>query len=443
MEPKRPVVVLHGYSDHAASFEKLAGFLKENGFNVIQIWLSEYKSMNDEITIQDLGEAMGQALARENIATTKHSFDLICHSTGGLVVRAYLKHYFYGKPELCPIKHLLMLAPANFGSPLAKLGKSMLGRLTKGWDWDHVFETGTEILSSLELASPISWRLAEHDLFDSRNAIFRKSNVYTTILVGSDAYDGLKSIGHENGSDGTVRVSTANLNASAFALKFSESGDPQIEEVRKYYDPIAFGVLFKKNHTSIIHPEGGDPELGRLIIASLTIGTDEDYDQHVKDLAEVTELTFARGIKDKDEEIQERYHDYQTLVTRVHDQYGNWINDYFLEFFQETDSAEDETMQKMHKEVLEKVTKNETNASHRSFHFDLTDLERLLLQHNKQVDMSISVAALSDRIKYKNPERFAVLATQKKTYLKSHETLFLDIQVNRTQSKEMFKFIEG
>lgn len=443
MEQKRPVIILHGYSDHATSFEKLANYLKANGFNVIPIWLSDYKSMNDEITIQDLGEAMGRALAKENIPVERHSFDLICHSTGGLVVRAYLQHYFYGKPNLCPIKHLVMLAPANFGSPLATLGKSMLGRLTKGWDWDHFFETGKEILSSLELASPISWRLAERDLFDLDNAIFKKCNLYTTILIGSDAYDGKESIMHENGSDGTVRVSTANLNANAYRLKFSELGQPIIEEIKRCYNPIAFGVLFKKNHGSIIHPEGGDPELGELIISSLSIESDDVYDQHVRELSKITDTTFTKGINESEDKVKERYHNYQTVVTRVHDQFGNWIGDYFLEFFQESDSPEDETMQTMHKEVLEKVTKNETNPSYRSFHFDLTDLDRLILQNNKQVDMSISVAALSRRIFYRNPKGFAALTTKIKTFFKPHEVLLLDIQVNRAQSDDVFQFIKG
>lgn len=444
MERKRPVVILHGYSDNYTSFEPLANFLKAHGFNIIPIWLSDYKSMNDEITIQDLGEAMGQALARENIPTERHSFDLICHSTGGLVVRAYLQHYFSGKPNLCPIKHLVMLAPANFGSPLAVLGKSMLGRLLKGWDWDHFFQTGKAILSSLELASPISWQLAERDLFDPVNAVFKKSNLYTTILIGSDAYDGKASIMHENGSDGTVRVSTANLNASAYKLKFSETGRPEIVEMERCYDPIAFGVLFKKNHGSIVHPEDGDSELGELIISSLSIESDAEYERHIRALREITDTTFARGMAEKEDKVKARYHSYQTVVTRVHDQFGNWITDYFLEFFQESDSSEDETMQTIHKEVLEKVTKNEINQSYRSFHFDLTDLERLILQNNKQADMSISVANLSERIGYKNPaSSFMVLAAKNKTFLKPYETLLLDIQVDRVQSEEVFKFIEG
>ena len=130
---KRPVIILHGYSGEPEHFESLAGFLKKKGFKVVDIWLGEYESMTDELTIQDLGQAMGKALKKKKISLARHSFDVIVHSTGGLVVRQFLIHYFLGSPEACPIRHLVMLAPAHFGSPLAIAGKSVFGRLKNGW----------------------------------------------------------------------------------------------------------------------------------------------------------------------------------------------------------------------------------------------------------------------------------------------------------------------
>lgn len=245
---KRPVLILHGWSDESNSFEPLSTFLKNNGFRVIDIWLADYISMKDEITIQDIGQAMGNAIKSNGISEKKHSFDVVVHSTGGLIVRQYLIHYFRERPERCPIKHLVMLAPANFGSPLAGKGKSLLGRLIKGRKWDGLFQTGTQVLNALKLASPISWHMAELDLFNPKNKIFSPKNIYTTVLIGTDSYQGLSSIIHENGSDGTVRVSTANLNATYLKLKFTNKDSfPKVEEVPLSYDPIAFGVLFGHN----------------------------------------------------------------------------------------------------------------------------------------------------------------------------------------------------
>jgi triacylglycerol esterase/lipase EstA (alpha/beta hydrolase family) len=160
----RPLIILHGWSDTSKSFQRLAVWLKNNGFNVVEIFLGDYWSMNDEVTLFDLGYAFQFALRRNNLPTARHSFDLIVHSTGGLVAREYLRQVCVDPvtgardPSRAPVMHLCMLAPANFGSPLSTLGKSVLGRLFKGWNWDHLFETGQKVLDALELASPYSYQ---------------------------------------------------------------------------------------------------------------------------------------------------------------------------------------------------------------------------------------------------------------------------------------------
>jgi triacylglycerol esterase/lipase EstA (alpha/beta hydrolase family) len=116
-----PIVILHGWSDSSASFKDLAQWLKQNGFNVVDIYLGDYLSMNDEITLFDLAAAFGRALKNHNIPQNRFSFDAIVHSTGGLVMREYLRQVCAGDPSKTPVKHLCMLSPANFGSPLARL----------------------------------------------------------------------------------------------------------------------------------------------------------------------------------------------------------------------------------------------------------------------------------------------------------------------------------
>src|SRR5262249_54716048 len=159
-------------------------------------------------TLFDLGAAFQRALSRNGIPTQRHSFDLVVHSTGALVAREYLRQVCVDPsagrrdPSRSPVLHLCMLAPANFGSPLSTLGKSKLGRLFKGWDWNHLFETGQGVLDALELASPYSYQLALDDLFDPSFRIFAPENTFTTVIVGTIPYpDALRSSRHENGSD--------------------------------------------------------------------------------------------------------------------------------------------------------------------------------------------------------------------------------------------------
>jgi pimeloyl-ACP methyl ester carboxylesterase len=439
---KRPVVILHGYSDKSESFRPLATFLKAHGFKVVDVWLADYKSMNNEISVQDLGQAMGAALKAKKIKEDPHSFDVVVHSTGGLVIRAYLANYFYGKPDACPVRHLLMLAPANFGSPLARLGKSMIGRLIKGWSWDHFLETGTRVLEALELGSAYTWQLAHQDLFDSKNPLFRMDHLYTTILTGSSPYDGMASIAHENGSDGTVRVSTANLNARSFRLNFPAPDQVDLVENQRFYDPIAFGVLYDQNHSSICNPSGtAQKELGNLVLRGLRISGHDEYLEHLEDLKKITARTFARGQKSTNEKSQSQYHEYQTLVTHAHDQFREGIADYFLEFFQEEKDKQDKVMQAVHNQILEKVTAYSKDSSYRSLLFDITDMQRMIFDKNHEIDMSIAVAAKSERIFYQNPTHaYEVFASEPDCPLiQPNSTVLLDIEVKRLQSEDVFR----
>jgi len=435
---KLPVLILHGWSGNSSSLKPLSDFLKKKEFEIIDIWLADYLSMNDEITIQDLGQAMGKALEANNISDNPKSFDVIVHSTGGLVIRQYLYHYFLGRADKCPVNRLVMLAPANFGSPLAHMGKSMIGRLFHGWDWNHLLQTGTRILDALELASPISWQIAEQDLFNPAHQIFRSSNLFTTVLVGTDSYTGLAASFHENGSDGTVRASTANLNASYIKLVFNFPKGLEIMKQDCCYDPIAFGVLFNKNHSTITDP-ASDQVLADLLIKSLSIESVGQYEDHIKSLAQLTDETFAKGLNDPTRE--KKYHQYQHVVARVHDQFGEEIPDYFLEFFQDKNDIEDKVMQKVQSEILEKVWPYSKDNCYRSFFFDMTDMKKYILDQGQRVDMSISAAALSERISYHDPQDcLPVVFPGDETLLKPNTTLFLDIELPRLQSDEVFKF---
>lgn len=76
------------------------------------------------------------------------------HSAGVPVLRDWLTHHF--DLASTPVKHLLILAPANFDSPLTHKGCSFIGRVLKGWN-RFVGQTGTQVLKGLGLGSSYSW----------------------------------------------------------------------------------------------------------------------------------------------------------------------------------------------------------------------------------------------------------------------------------------------
>jgi hypothetical protein len=64
--------------------------------------------------------------------------------------------------RLTCLKHLVALAPATFGSPLARQGRSWLGAVFKGSHHlgPDFLAAGDAILDGLALASPYTWDLA-------------------------------------------------------------------------------------------------------------------------------------------------------------------------------------------------------------------------------------------------------------------------------------------
>jgi pimeloyl-ACP methyl ester carboxylesterase len=435
-----PVIIIHGWSDDSDSFIPLGQWLTANGFQVVDIHLGNYLSMNDDLTMFDLGLAFIRALDANKIPQTRHSFDVIVHSTGGLVIREYLRQVCDGNPANTPVCRLLMLSPANFGSPLATVGKSVMGRLVKGWGWDHLWQTGQQILNALELASPYSWALAEADLFDPSFNIFDPNNVMVTVFAGTAAYDNaLRRTLHENGSDGTVRASTANLNAHFLKLSFENPDQPTLKIVPRNCPAMAFAV-FNRDHTAIHDP--ADPRQAddwkRLVLQSLSINPG-DYAKHTIDCSKMAALTFAAGANSPNPDW---YHQYQHVVFRVKDQFGQPIPDYIVEFYQENGDDADKVFEKVHTDILKKVTANSTDASYRSFLFDTDDLHAYLINVKAEIDMSLTAADISERVGYQNPKGgIGIFSPANQQYIFPNEPVLVDVVLNRDPSQDVFRLL--
>ncbi len=416
------VAIVHGWSDTSQSFHELRDFLAANGYRATQIWLTDYVSMADEVRIEDVAKRM-HAVIEAALAEGRLTkpFDLIVHSTGGLVAREWLSRY-YPDGTSAPVKRLLMLAPANFGSKLASMGKSMLGRVIKGWD--NWFQTGAEMLTALELASAYQWNLARRDLLDAGGGgptPYGGDKVRPFVIVGSRGYrDGLHEIVNENGSDGTVRPAAANLNAIGMTIDFSQSGAPKVAGwgwragVR-----FPFAVLPDRDHTLIHQPateSGAHGELsGRLatlILDALGCETAERYAEMANEWDALSEepqrlsesadaLAAAFNGKPPDPEA---LHQYLQIVLYVRDDQGRPVDDYFLEFFS-PDQAGDAEVVYFHSKVLDDVHVNGTAASRRCLFIDRSDLMKgfygMIADPAKRVvAVSLSAAELGPNVRY-------------------------------------------
>ena len=108
---------------------------------------------------------------------------------------------------------------------MAQFGRSRVGRLKA---WFHGMEPGREILNWLEPGSPESWKLNLVWIQNGGDRIGRRG-LLPFVLAGQTIdrkmYDPIVPLTAESGSDGVVRVSSANLNARYLRL---EQGAPRL-----------------------------------------------------------------------------------------------------------------------------------------------------------------------------------------------------------------------
>jgi pimeloyl-ACP methyl ester carboxylesterase len=220
-----PVVFVHGYSDKGASWGPWRAILRQRlGIEDVLLRSCTYVSLNNEITIKDIAEAFDRALGAEGGLDHDQPFDAVVHSTGMLVVRAWLAADPLRAKRL---KRLIALAPATFGSPLAKQGRSWLGAVFKGNKHlgPDFLQAGDEVLLELELASEFTWRLAEEDFFaDPPRYDGGADTPYVFVFCGTGTYSGLRKIADKPGTDGTVRRAGCGMNVRAISLDMTESG---------------------------------------------------------------------------------------------------------------------------------------------------------------------------------------------------------------------------
>ena len=459
MREQRPIIILHGWNSTSASFERLATLLRAALHRDVSIIsLADYLSLEDEVRFDDLTTAMHAAWKRHELPTRTGGVDAIVHSTGALVIRDWLQRH-YG-PDRSPVKHLVMLAPANFGSSLAHKGRSFIARGTLGFirkREGRPFETGARILQGLELASPHTWRLAERDRFGEGGTRYQPGNVLCTVLVGNTGYRGIRSIVNEDGSDGTVRVATANMNCVRISAQFPANPEQVGHDVTYELEPssgsTAFGVMDGHTHGSItLAPGDGESP------ATPVRGTrDRTLLAHIVDALSVTDDGFGAW-RDRLAAANSRLlpttvtrgghkHGFQNTVVRVQDQYGVGVDDYLLEFYEKDDDT-GRIAELFHTSAIRSVHKYSGDASYRSIYVDCTRLRRTIDQVGEWLSLSVTASPeLDDRA----PVGFTTLADDGiggvrikagdiATFFEPHRTALVTLQLTRQQAEETFRF---
>ena len=342
----RKMLIVHGYSDGSVSFTKLRDYFVNQGlYERGNVYVLDYASMDDDATFKDFADKLDDDYKR---IFKGERIDVACHSTGALVVRTWLAlrretQKALGQQLDCPVEHLLMFAPANFGSDLAKLGQSFLGKVGSTFfnsnrRPEDFLESGKAVLQGLEPGSPFQWSLSQYDLFQDNyfNPKGASDSIcYPLVFAAGNNYGGsfeariLKNRA-KPGTDGTVRICGTSLNSRKLIVCF-EGGDP----VTRWFPETKFGnipfaVFDGFNHSSIIDADQRSFSdvmgPGSLISQALKVDSVQRYEEMAKLFEQKSEENYAKmndACKDK----------YQQFFFRVRDDVDCLVEDFFLDFF--------------------------------------------------------------------------------------------------------------
>ncbi len=241
------IIFVHGWSvTHTDTYGELPRWLSQQSrdYKIQNVYLGKYISFVDSVTLDDIARAFQQALYDALGKKMEDGFACITHSTGGPVVRLWMKLYYGAQLTACPMKHLIMLAPANHGSALAQLGKGTFSRFKSLLEGE---QPGVRVLDWLELGSEQAWNLNESWIaYDCP-----KAGIYPFVLTGQSIdrafYDHLNSYTGEAGSDGVVRAAAANMNYTL--MRLHQEGDTPVLDLSSRRPRTAFGILPGRSHS--------------------------------------------------------------------------------------------------------------------------------------------------------------------------------------------------
>jgi hypothetical protein len=274
-------------------FKPLCQALQAKGIAAEDINIGNYVSLNNEVTIKDIAEGLDRAFRMNPKLNADQPFDAIVHSTGMLVIRAWLTNYgarVGSNARLKRLKHLIGLAPATWGSPQAHKGRTWLGALVKGNRnvGPDFLNAGDEVLDGLELGSRFTWELAHADLLgDTPHYGTGVNTPYVCVFIGNEPYSGLSSVANDPGTDGTVRWAGCALNTRKIIVDLTrtpigEDGKPtsRVSMTAWANDRLDIPMIpvAGKNHGSLIAEP--DDSMVQLVCDFLKVGNEGEALTH-------------------------------------------------------------------------------------------------------------------------------------------------------------------
>ena len=422
------ILFIHGWSEDSYCFKAIRQILDPLSRKNYLISLADFVTLDDTITFIDLVGAMQQAWLKNKLPLTGKNIDVITHSTGGVVLRAWLRQYYPNGNS--PVNHVVMLAPPNFGSHLAHKGTAFYGRLYKGLNLSRPFEVGENLLKDLEIGSKFLRDLADFDCF-GKTTSFQDNDIMLTILVGASGYDGFAAIANVNCSDGVVPIESASLGPQRLRISYDNYDMPSTElcSAKTRY---GFKIIPSLNHSTIL-TGGNFRRFPKILIDAINVST-SDFPKYC-DRLQCENIALS---------LLPEQRPYQKTLVNVQNQFFESVEDYFIAFATEqTHFAAN--MNHFHDDFVKSVHCNSENRSIRCLTLDTMALKKI----KTKIDISISaVPSLNKKnsiVGYRahdvaNNKALVVTTKELSSLVKPYSFLFLDWVIIREFKESIFRF---
>ena len=489
-----PLVLIHGYSaehgsraDSRTDITRIYGSLpaalrrRYGADRVLELNVARYLSLDDGINLDDLAQAMDNALAAN--LPGRQRFDALVHSTGALVVRNWLRRHSARPSRL---QRLIYLAGANFGSGWAHIGRGQLAKWGRA-----VFqgaETGAQLLDALELGADETLELHRHFL-DADNSLWSRFRVREFCICGSQAAADWLPIpvryAREDGADGVVRVASGNAGWNyiaigpkrrALALQWDEvrgscallgsaPGDREEENnPGEYYrvsrqqladeqahPPVPLAIPYQCAHSGsergIVTGRRTRRELLELLDAGLAASSDAQYRRVAENYAARSQRNLERAARELEpgpvagifNEPRAQYDAHAQLIFRLRDQHGRPVEhaDVLLNSPPDARLAANELFEHVHRN---------RRSPHilcfylRTARFDSTRsawVDRVAEVGGLQLEIA-PTATGSGEIRYL-PVCLSLSAQRLRRFLQNHRTTMVDVTLLRLPSPGVFR----
>ena len=356
----KDLVIVHGWSDSSSGFKDVIEFLvKHNFYQRENIKAIDYKSLDDQAYLADFADKFDE-FYQKNFFDKR--IDIICHSTGSLVVRYWLalrrtRQRRRGPNVDLPVERFFMFAPANFGSDLARLGQSGLNRLRTGLQIElnddvgvDTFEVGKRVLQSLEPASPDQWKLSNIDLYQETYFgdgdkskqmcypfVFAAGNPKQNFFKLSDSLGKFVSrvipIIDNPSTDSTVRICGTSLNTRKVIIRQTKDnvkrGDFEWVKEQKFLD-IPHAIFPQYNHGEVIKKGLTENELDKEVSELFQAAWEVDNPVSYAKVAEkFRDFTVAKYSDSKNTGNKKRF---QQFFFKIQDDVDFDVIDFYVDF---------------------------------------------------------------------------------------------------------------